>query len=56
MYVLYGSEHVHPSIPIPTEKLHPKINFKLVGIGGRNTINNKGWRLKTFSTQVRVLQ
>jgi hypothetical protein len=41
------------SIPIPTEKLHPKINFKLVGIGGRNTINNKGWRLKTFSTHLR---
>lgn len=42
-----------PSIPIPTEKLHPKINFKLVGIGGRNTRNSKGWRLKTFSTHLR---
>lgn len=41
------------SIPIPTEKLHPKINFKLVGIGGRNTRNSKGWRLKTFSTHLR---
>lgn len=41
-----------PSIPlpIPKEKLHPRIHFEHVGIGGRNTRNSKGWRLKTFST------
>ncbi|XP_052058269.1 probable methyltransferase-like protein 24 [Mytilus californianus] len=37
-----------PSIPIPTEKLHPRIHFEQVGIGGRNS---KG--LKTFSTILR---